>query len=134
MGISNSYKAVLLLLLLGGCADSARIFPMNQAAMQSGTPKFDFVRQGMGRGPVTVTMPDGEILQGEYQITENAAVGMGFSGGRSATAIAYGSGRHTVIAASGTKTIMNCDATADIGGHGSGICETNSGGQYRVMF
>jgi hypothetical protein len=99
------------------------------------TPKIEFVRQGIGRGPVTVTMPDGEILKGEYQITENAAIGVGLSGARTATAIGYGSGRPVVISATGERgTIMNCEGAADIGGHGSGVCETNKGGKYRVMF
>jgi hypothetical protein len=117
------------------CADQARIYPLDDAAMRAGTPKIEFVRQGLGRGPVTVTMPDGEILRGEYQVTENAAVGFGFSGTRSATAIAYGSGRPVVISATGDRgTILNCEGSADIGGHGSGICETNRGNKYRVMF
>lgn len=123
-----------LLLTLSNCTDTARVFPMNQVAMTQGVPKFEFVRQGLGRGPVTVTMPDGEILQGEYQITENAAVGIAVAGARTATAIGYGSNRHTVIAVSGPKTIMNCDAETDIGGHGSGVCQTGQGAQYRVMF
>jgi hypothetical protein len=121
--------------LLSNCADSARMYPMDPTAMQAGTPKFEFVRQGMGRGPVTVTMPDGEILRGEYQITENAAVGVGFAGARTATAVGYGSGRPVVISATRDRgTVMNCEGTADIGGHGSGICETSRGNKYRVMF
>jgi hypothetical protein len=72
--------AMLGLAVLSGCADSARIFPMDDAALALGTPTLDFVRQGIGRGPVTVTMPDGEMLTGEYQITENAAIGVGIAG------------------------------------------------------
>lgn len=121
-------------LVLSGCADSARVFPIDPASMQAGTPKIEFVRQGIGRGPVTVTMPDGEILTGEYQVTENAAVGVGFAGSHMATAVGYGSGRRTVISANGPRTIINCDGTADIGGHGSGVCQTSVGTQYRVMF
>jgi hypothetical protein len=108
---------------------------MDPASAQAGIPKFDFVRQGLGHGPVTITMPDGEILTGEYQVTENAAVGMAFSGPHMATGMAYGSGRHTVVSATGTHgTIMNCELMLDIGGHGSGICQTSpQGNQYRVM-
>jgi hypothetical protein len=121
--------------LCAGCADQARIYLLDPAAMQAGTPKIEFVRQGLGRGPVTVTMPDGEILRGEYQVTENAAVGFGFAGGRTATAIGYGSGRPVVISATGDRgTILNCEGTADVGGHGSGICQTSQGHRYRVMF
>jgi len=121
-------------LLLSGCTDSARIFPMDQASLQAGVPKFEFVRQGLGHGPVTITMPSGEILHGEYQITEDAAVGIAIAGARTATAVGYGSNRHTVVSANGPQTIMNCDATADVGGHGSGICQTDKGLKYQVMF
>ena len=87
----------------------------------------------MGSGPVTVTMPDGEVVQGEYQLTENAAVGMG-AGGRTAAAIGYGSGRPVVVNAIGNRgTMMNCEGALDIGGHGSVICETNRGQRYRTM-
>lgn len=50
---------------LGACTDSARVFPLDPASAQAGVPKIDFVRRGIGRGPVTITMPDGEILQGK---------------------------------------------------------------------
>lgn len=127
--------ALLIPMLLGGCTDSARVFPLDQASAAVGTPKFEFVRQGLGRGPVTVTMPDGEILKGEYQVTENASVGVAFSGSRMATGMAYGSGRHTVANAVGDRgTIMNCDFVLDLGGHGSGLCQTSpQNAQYRVM-
>jgi hypothetical protein len=122
-------------ILLCGCADQARIYPLDTATLQNGTPTIEFVRQALGRGPVTVTMPDGEVLHGEYQVTENAAVGIGFSGAHTATAVGFGSGRPVVISATGDRgTIMNCEGSADIGGHGSGICETSRGGKYRVMF
>jgi hypothetical protein len=124
-----------LALMVPGCSDSARVYPLDPAAMQAGTPKIDFERRGMGRGPVTVTMPDGEMLHGEYQVTENASVGIGVAGSQTATAIGYGSNRHVVISATGDRgTIMNCDGAADIGGHGSGTCETSRGFKYRVMF
>lgn len=124
-----------LVFAVAGCTDSARVYPVDPAAMQAGTPKIQFERYGTGHGPVTVTMPDGEILHGEYQVTENAAVGIGFAGTQTATAIGYGSNRHVVISATGDRgTIMNCDGVADIGGHGSGMCETSRGFKYRVMF
>ena len=127
--------ACALAVTLSACADTARVYPLDPAAMQAGTPKIEFERRGMGSGPVTVTMPNGELLHGEYQVTENAAIGIGFAGTQTATAIGYGSNRHVVISATGDRgTIMNCDGTADIGGHGSGICQTSQGFKYRVMF
>jgi hypothetical protein len=121
--------------ILLGCADQVWVYPLDDAALKAGIPKLEFVRQGIGRGPVTVTMPDGEILHGEYQVTENAAIGMGVAGAHTATAIGFGSGRPVVISATGNAgTIINCEGSLDIAGHGSGICETNRGNKYRVMF
>jgi hypothetical protein len=45
-------------------------------------------------------------------LADLAAVGVGFSGTQTATAIAMGSSRHTVVTAAGPKTIMNCDGSA----------------------
>lgn len=129
-----AWFAAAALVGLCACTDRARMYPMDEAAIRMGTVTVDFVRQGMGHGPVTMTMPDGEVLQGEYQITENAAVGMGFSGLRSSTAVAFGSGRRVVISAVGGRgTISNCEGTVDIGGHGSGICDIR-GAKFRMMF
>jgi hypothetical protein len=135
MGIRWARLCIGCAMALSGCSDTARVFPMDQASAQAGVPKFEFVRQGLGRGPVTITMPDGEILKGEYQVTENASVGMAVSGSHIATGVGYGSGRHTVVSATGDHgTIMNCDLMLDIGGHGSGVCQTSpQNAQYRVM-
>jgi len=59
---------------------------MDPAALHAGTPKIEFERRGLGRVPVTVTMLVGEILHGEFQVTETASVGVGFSGTHTATA------------------------------------------------
>jgi hypothetical protein len=59
---------VLSLGLLGGCSDTADTFPMNVAAKELGPVRVSFVRTGVGRGPVTITMADGEVLKGEYRV------------------------------------------------------------------
>jgi hypothetical protein len=43
----------------------------------------------------------GEVLRGEYQVSNNHSVAVGFSGGRTATAAAAGSGRPVVVNATG---------------------------------
>ena len=130
-------RALLVMALAGlraACADSGRIYPMDDASLAAGTPKFDFVRQGLGHGPVTVTMPDGEVLQGDYQVTNDDSVGVAVAGGHMATAVASGSGRPVVVNAVGPRgTILNCEGAIDMGGHGSVVCKTNHGTTYRVM-
>ena len=121
-------------LVCAGCADTGRSYPMDDASLAAGVPTFEFVRQGLGHGPVTVKMPDGEILQGEYQVTNNDAVGIAFAGSHMATGFASGSGRPVVVNAVGARgTIMNCEGALDIGGHGALVCQTNHGTKYRVM-
>jgi len=72
-------------------------------------------------------MPDGEILIGEYQVEENAALGVGFAGTQSFSMVGFGSGRPLVVSATGDRgTIMNCAGTSDIGGHGFAECSTSA--------
>jgi len=127
--------AVVVALALASCTQDARVYPLDPAAAQAGTPKIEFTRQGLGHGPVKVTMPDGEILTGEYQVEENAAIGIGFAGAQSFSTVGFGSGRPVVLSATGDRgTIMNCTGTADIGGHGFAECNTSPGNKYRIMF
>lgn len=124
-----------MLALMVGCTDYARVYPLDETTAKMGMPKVEFVRQGLGHGPITITMPDGEIIKGEYQIAENAAVGMGVAGGRLATAVTYGSGRHFVGNGVGDRgTISACEGVVDIGGHGFGDCQDSRGAKYRIMF
>jgi hypothetical protein len=125
---------LLSTIALCGCTERGPLYPLDQTSAQAGSPVVEFTRRGMGSGPVTVTMPNGEILHGEYRVTENAAMVMGFSGSHVSTAVGYGSGRPVVVqATSDSGTVMTCEGSADIGGHGSGICEIR-GNHYRMMF
>jgi hypothetical protein len=55
------------LLVLAGCAREADMVPLNDAANAAGIPKLDVALYGTGYGPATVTMPDGEALNGQSQ-------------------------------------------------------------------
>ncbi len=95
---------------------------------------LQFVRHGTGNGEVTVVMASGVVLQGEYQVIQNASVGFGFAGGQTATALAFGSSPVSATAVGPDGTIMNCEAGVGGFGHGSGVSETNHGARYRVNF
>jgi hypothetical protein len=45
---------------------------MNAAAQRLGPVKATFIRTGTGRGPVTITMADGEVLTGEYRVADQS--------------------------------------------------------------
>src|ERR1700760_1340797 len=99
------------LIALGGCSDTADTFPMNAAAKQLGPIKASFVRTGVGRGPVTITMADGEVLKGEYRVAFGSSTGMAFSGAASPSAIVISDGPVQFVA-TGPKTQMLCRGTS----------------------
>ncbi len=131
--IRRVHFAALLLASLAGCTDTADTFPLNDAARQIGTPKVSFVRTGVGSGPVTITMPDAEVLTGTWRVAFGGAVGMAFSGGKSATAIVVGDGNVQFVV-NGPKTQILCRGTSSPFGHGSGQCQTYEGALWAVSW
>jgi hypothetical protein len=90
--------ALAVLFALAACTDTADTFPMNDAAHQMGPIKVDFVRTGIGRGPVTITMADGEVLKGEYLVAFGSTQGFAFSGTHSASALVITDGPMQFVA------------------------------------
>lgn len=136
------WAAVGLALLLCACTDTGQMTPLNDQAVKLGTPKFEFVRQGVSHGPITVTMPDGEVLHGGYQVIQGGAVGFGSGTAFGPGGAAYATGSSVVmtgggavmISASGDRgTIMTCRGETSFG-HGGGTCGTVTGAEYQMMF
>jgi hypothetical protein len=50
MGARRLRHLLLVAPLLCACIDQARVYPMDQASLQAGVPKIEFVRQGLGAG------------------------------------------------------------------------------------
>lgn len=124
--------AALLVFALGACTDYADVFPLNDAARRIGTPRLTFTRAG-DRGPVTITMPDGEALIGTYRVNRSGFVATAFSGTRSATAVGVGPGSVQFVA-NGPRTQMLCRGDGGGFGHGSGECETTMGALWAVSW
>jgi hypothetical protein len=120
-------------LMLAGCADTADVFPLNREAQRLGPLKATFVRTGIGRGPVTVTMGDGEVLTGEYRVAFGSAEGFAFSGTHSASAIVITDGPVQFVL-SGPKTQLLCRGTSTTMGHGSGQCQTFDGALWAISW
>jgi hypothetical protein len=143
--LARGVAATVAVVSLGACTVSGNMYPLNPNAQALGAPRFEFVRQGTDNGPVKVTMPDGEVLQGRYQVARDATLGLGFgnfsafgtrgavSGFSNATVVGVGGGT-AFASAIGPKTTINCQLTVDLGGHGGGMCATPQGAQYQVMF
>jgi hypothetical protein len=142
--------STLALLTLMGCTDTADTFPMNQAAKDLGPVKVSFVRTGVGRGPVTITLSDGEVLTGEYRVAFSTEQGFGFtnvsgsgyshagnffgfSGSATTSALLIGDGPVQFVA-SGPRTQILCRGTSSTMGHGNGQCQTFEGALWTVSW
>lgn len=133
LSMKRLFVALAALAGLGGCADTADTFPLNAAAKQIGVLKINFERTGVARGPITITMPDGEILKGEYRVAFGGGAGMAFSGANSATALVITDGPVQFVA-SGPKTQILCRGTSSAMGHGNGQCQTYEGAVWAVSW
>jgi len=120
-------------LLVAGCSDTADVFPLNDQARSIGHPSVSFVRTGVGREPITITMPDGEVLTGEWRVAFGGGMAMGFSGSHSATAVAIGDGALQFVAR-GPKTEVLCRGTSSAFGHGNGECQTYDGAIWAISW
>lgn len=132
-----------LAIALAACARNADIAPLNATAVATGTPRVDLTLYGTGYGPATMTMPDGEVLQGHYRLAVGGAVSSGY-----ATAVGpYGAATvsssavttpmqnpFTLQATGNRGTTITCQGSAGGLGHGDAICSTNRGAQYQMMF
>jgi hypothetical protein len=135
IGLQPPYHAIFplvaLAVVLVGCTDTADFFPLNGAAQHLGPVKASFVRTGAGRGPITMTMADGEELKGEYRVAFSSSVGMAFSGTRSSSALIISDGPVQFVA-TGPKTQMLCRGTSSTMGHGNGECQTYDGALWAI--
>jgi len=141
--------STVALLALSGCTDTADTFPLNQAAKDLGPIKVSFVRTGIGRGPVTITLGDGEVLTGEYRVAFSTAQGFGFtnasgtgysgtqsfgfSGSATTNTLLIGDGPVQFVA-NGPRTQMLCRGMNSTMGHGNGQCQTFGGALWTVSW
>lgn len=133
----------ILLLALGGCVTTGRLYNMDTGEVLNAS----FENYGTGNGQITVTMPDGRKLSGEYSTVSN----MSFSSA-SASANASGSGGYAWATAQGfsfdqpgkqfgSATLVGQGLVIDIvyvvdpwSSHGYGVGKDNKGGRYKVQF
>src|ERR1700681_824204 len=90
------------LLALAGCTPlavfrEADMVPAHEAANAAGIPKISLVLYGTGYGPATVTMPDGDVLNGHYRLAVGGAVATGFATASGPRGPAFASGSSSVV-------------------------------------
>jgi hypothetical protein len=132
-GKAASDNARIAKIALSGCSDPADTFPMNDAAQRLGPIKASSVRTGVGRGPVTITMADGEVLTGQYRVAFGSSVGMAFSEAKSASALVISDGPVQFVA-TGARTQILCRGTSSAMGHGNGECQTYDGAIWALSW
>ena len=98
--------------------------------------------------PLEITMPDGELLQGEYSIVFGGSVGFGsifasaYGAGGASSATGFGtnvaisgSGQGSAILAGNRGTSIQCEfLNNNLTGHGYGACKSSKGGLYRMVY
>jgi hypothetical protein len=127
---------------------SARLYPANDLARAGGVLSAQFIDSGTGHGPIEMTMPDGEVLKGEYSVVRGAAVQFGsiFESVYGPGGIATGTGTTSNYAMPGSSTgaasafgnkgtSMDCEFYNDnVSGHGMGACKNSRGALYRLQY
>lgn len=130
------------------CAKTAHFYPANPEASTSGVLNAEYMSYGTGKGAITVKMPDGELLKGEYSIVRGGTVGFGniyasvYGPGGAATGMAGGTsytmpgGSPGVVSLFGDRgTSMQCEFYNDnVNGHGYGGCQSSKGALYRLQY
>ena len=136
MKTAIQFLVLLLVLPLCGCGGKIDLFNLATGAKNILTYHYTHT----GRGTITGPLGTGETLQGEYSVTDNAAIGWGSvysaAGSASGTAIATGGRRYGAAVLTGDKgTVLNCEFTlGSLTAHGTGVCQDNHEGKYRMIF
>ena len=133
---------------LVACTKYARLYPVNDLASTTGVLKAKYSDSGKGYGEITIVMPDGETLSGEY--TTGRAINRNFgnllSNVYGTEGGAVGTGTSTSHRLSDTSpgianlysdrgTMMQCEYfIGKRAGKGRGACKKNDGSLYRLQF
>jgi hypothetical protein len=139
---------VLIGLMLLGCAMEAHLYPANEVANPTGVLTGHFMAYGVGHGEVEITMPDGELVKGEYSLIRSGTVGFGsifgaVYGRRGSVTVTSTStsvevppgGEPGMASGFGNKgTSIQCEFYNGMNGHGYGACQTSTGALYRIQY
>lgn len=131
-----------------GSTRQGRLYPSNDPATAGGVLTLEYVSYGTGSGPITVAMPGGELMQGEYSIVRGGAVGFGSifatvfgplgsaSGAATNTSYSIPGGSPGVASLfSNRGKSMQCEFYNDnVSGHGYGACRASSGEVWRLQY
>ncbi len=135
--------SVSLVVCFQACSRDARLYPANvQAGPAALTAKF--TDSGMGKGPVEMALPDGEVMRGEFGTTDTSAYGFGIAtasigrttavGTSSASAVPGNMpGVVTLIGDRGTRGECQYQVNTWTSS-GTGVCHFSNGSVYSLHF
>ena len=125
---------------LAGCGYDTTVdtVSLNAEASKAAPPKIELLTRGFGRGPLRVTMPDGEVLNGRYVAPPGDSAGLGtlagVRGGITMTTVSFSQSGPFFAQGSGPRgTTIACQGVRG-GMAGSAICETNGGARYQILW
>jgi len=108
---------------------------------------FSYTFNGSGHGNMAATFANGEVGTGEYSIAVGGTVGWGsvFGSVYGPEGSATGSATATSVSQSGRRegeailigdkgSILTCEFTVGMTGHGFGACRSKKGELYKVLF
>jgi hypothetical protein len=67
----------LSLFILISCASQATLYPSNDLAEESGVLTATYMNYGLGSGKISIEMPNGELLEGEYSTVDTSTYNFG---------------------------------------------------------
>lgn len=139
----NLLAIIAVTAMLAGCATTANFYPINPQAEKLGLLHATLHEGMLGAGTMTMTLPSGEVLKGQFSTVNGPSTAFG-SGSASIGGIT-GGGFGSMVASPGSRlgfaelmgnkgTTAQCEFEANPWSHGSGLCKFSNGAEYRVMF
>lgn len=131
-----------------GCASTAKLYPGNAEAQSIGILKATYKNWGTGQGAIFITLPSGEILEGEYTTVDTSTYSFGniYSSVYGAGGSAFGSGSVMSTSVAGSNpgmaslfgnrgTTMDCEYIVNNWtGNGAGACKASNGAIFKLHF
>jgi len=128
---------------------AASLYPANEQAQAIGPARATIVQTDFGFGTVEVTMPDGEVLRGEFSIVRDGMTGFGsifetvygrrvglVTGSTTTSTTSMAASSQGMVSAYGSKgTTVLCEVMNDNRtGHGYGACKYSTGALFRAQY
>jgi hypothetical protein len=143
---SRRAGVLVLAVALSGCVitKTARLYDLDSAAVLHATFKY----RGTGKGPISVTTPEGAVCEGEYVTVAGGSIGWGTvfgtvygakstttTTGTVMTADVEGKQKGAAVASCTDGVVFECEyVTSAWSAAGYGACRDNRSRRYRLMF